>query len=98
MCLLRADCCTSNVHQGWPYFVLGQVHTTPNGTIVISGYSPTTTTIPAAAGAGVSAGTGAGGAGAAVESGNGDEVVAATVVKVTGNYPFSVSALACCPV
>ena len=19
-------CCTSNVHQGWPYFVLGQVH------------------------------------------------------------------------
>ena len=29
-------CCTSNVHQGWPYFVLGQVHTTSNGTVVVA--------------------------------------------------------------
>lgn len=43
-------CCTSNVHQGWPYFVLGQVQTTPNGTVVVSGYAPTTTTLPKGAG------------------------------------------------
>ena len=82
------------MHQGWPYFVLGQVHTTPNGTIVISGYSPTTATIPtAAAAAGAGAGAGAGGV---VESGSGDEVVPATVVKVTGNYPFSVRSTLVC--
>eukprot|EP00041_Stephanoeca_diplocostata_P035943 m.1287341 g.1287341 ORF g.1287341 m.1287341 type:complete len:747 (-) comp24781_c0_seq15:3930-6170(-) len=39
-------CCSSNVHQGWPKFLLSSVHTRTNGTIVISGYAPTETTMP----------------------------------------------------
>ena len=38
-------CCSSNVHQGWPYFVLGQIHHQANGTLVISGFAPTNTTL-----------------------------------------------------
>ena len=57
-------CCTSNVHQGWPYFVLASAHTTPNGTVVVSGWAPSVSTL---------------------QDGN--------VLTVTGNYPFSDTAV-----
>lgn len=39
-------CCTANVHQGWPKFVLAAVHTAAEpGVLVVSGYSPSTTTL-----------------------------------------------------
>jgi hypothetical protein len=45
-------CCSANVHQGWPKFVFSALHleaaaTAANpSTIVISGYSPTVSTLP----------------------------------------------------
>jgi hypothetical protein len=40
-------CCSSNVHQGFPKFVLAGVHIDRDGsTTVISGYSPTVSTLP----------------------------------------------------
>ncbi len=42
-------CCTSNVHQGFPKFVLSALHTSVDGTVVISGYSPSiSTSVPIA--------------------------------------------------
>lgn len=39
-------CCSANVHQGWPKFVFSAVHLQETGsTIVISGYSPTVSTL-----------------------------------------------------
>jgi DUF1680 family protein len=40
-------CCTSNVHQGWPKFVMSAVHTdTATKSLVISGYSPSISDVP----------------------------------------------------
>jgi hypothetical protein len=33
-------CCSSNVHQGYPKFVLSALHTAADGAVIISGYSP----------------------------------------------------------
>ena len=42
-------CCTGNVHQGWPKFVMAQLQTADAGaTIVVSGYSPFAATLPTA--------------------------------------------------
>ena len=38
-------CCSSNVHQGWPKFLLSAVQTLVDGRVVISGYSPSTTVV-----------------------------------------------------
>ena len=37
-------CCTSNVHQGFPKFVLAAVHTAADGAVVISGFAPSVST------------------------------------------------------
>lgn len=39
-------CCSANVHQGFPKFLLSAVQTTKNGTIVVSGWAPSVTTLP----------------------------------------------------
>jgi hypothetical protein len=39
-------CCSANVHQGWPKFVLSSVQTSANGTVVVSGYAPSVSTLP----------------------------------------------------
>eukprot|EP00935_MAST-01C_sp_MAST-1C-sp1_P001190 g1190.t1 len=49
-------CCTANLHQGWPKFVLSLVHTQQKSggggsAVVVSGYAPSATTISAAGGA-----------------------------------------------
>ena len=38
-------CCSANVHQGWPKFVMSAVHTLGNATVVISGWAPSVSTL-----------------------------------------------------
>ena len=38
-------CCSANVHQGWPKWLLSAVHLQGSSTIVISGYAPTSSTL-----------------------------------------------------
>lgn len=39
-------CCSANVHQGWPKFVMSAVQLRDDGRVVISGYAPSTSTLP----------------------------------------------------
>jgi len=43
-------CCSANVHQGWPKFVLSLVQTLDDGRVVISGFAPSVTTLPSSSG------------------------------------------------
>ena len=73
-------CCTANVHQGWPKFLLSAVQlTASSGVVTISGYAPSVTIIRATA---------------TQESSAPDEVEAAPlVVNISGSYPFSDTAI-----
>eukprot|EP01052_Picozoa_sp_SAG31_P003071 SAG31_NODE_114_length_24318_cov_16.787481_17_plen_600_part_00 len=39
-------CCSANVHQGWPKFMFSAVHLQANQVVVVSGYSPSVSTLP----------------------------------------------------
>eukprot|EP00911_Craspedida_sp_UC1_P001107 UC1_evm1s830 len=83
-------CCSANVHQGWPKFMLSAVQTRTDGSgaIVVSGYAPSTSNLVTSQ---LAAREDAGGEGDkdSTRGGSSTSSDANMVVTVSGTYPFA---------